>query len=342
MKSATIFFVLIALFTSSSAQNSFDSPSNSRQALIDSVRARLQRLDADTNKIRRLNGLLTNLEWMNKHEKLKDSIKQQQRIKAEKLLNEQISNRNLGIRFGLGGAMFGIGFVALAFYQQNRKKHAMNKALTIEKKKSDDLLLNILPSEVAEELKVSGNSEARQFEEVTVLFTDFVNFTTTAQLLSPKELVQELHHCFKAFDEITGKYHIEKIKTIGDAYLAVAGLPIADSKHAINVVLAALEIREFISARKQELGNRTFDIRIGIHSGPVVAGIVGVKKFAYDIWGDTVNTAARMEQNSEPGGINISEATYRLIKDEFEFSYRGEISAKNKGALRMYFVNRVK
>jgi len=221
-----------------------------------------------------------------------------------------------------------------------------SKLLAKEKQKSDDLLirsdgllLNILPAEVADELKDKGSSAAKYFDHVTVLFTDFVNFTNAGERMSPQALIDELHTCFKAFDEITGKYNIEKIKTIGDAYLAVAGLPLADPKHAENMVSAAIEINTFMAERLAKLGEKTFAVRIGIHSGSVVAGIVGVKKFAYDIWGDTVNTAARMEQNSEAGKINISETTYELVKDRFVCEYRGEIEAKNKGQLKMYFVS---
>jgi adenylate cyclase len=212
-----------------------------------------------------------------------------------------------------------------------------NVELKKEKDRSEALLLNILPSEVAEELKNKGSADAKLFDDVTVLFTDFKSFTTVSERLSPQELVDELNTCFSAFDEIMGRYNIEKIKTVGDAYLAVSGLPLANSSHASDVVNAAIEIREFIKERKQRIGDNTFDIRIGVHSGSVVAGIVGVKKFAYDIWGDTVNTAARMEQNSEAGKINISEATYQLVKDNFNCKYRGEIEAKNKGKMRMYF-----
>ncbi len=208
--------------------------------------------------------------------------------------------------------------------------------------RSDNLLLNILPSDVAEELKEKGSAHARLFDEVTVLFTDFVNFTSISEKLSPQELVDELHECFKAFDGIISKYGIEKIKTIGDAYLAVAGLPTPSSCHASDVIRAALEIKRFVKTRKDALGDRTFDIRVGIHSGSVVAGIVGIKKFAYDIWGDTVNTAARMEQSSETGKINVSDKTYQLVANEFKFTYRGEIEAKNKGTLKMYFVDDVR
>jgi len=210
--------------------------------------------------------------------------------------------------------------------------------LKVEKKKSDDLLLNILPEEVAEELKEKGFSEARLFDNVTVLFADFVDFTKAGEAMTPQELVSELHICFKTFDEIISKYNIEKIKTIGDAYLAVCGLPLADGKHAENVVAASLEISKFMQQRQAQLGDKTFRVRIGIHSGSVVAGIVGVKKFAYDIWGDTVNTAARMEQSSTADKINISQTTYDLVKDKFTCTYRGEIIAKNKGELKMYFV----
>jgi class 3 adenylate cyclase len=214
-----------------------------------------------------------------------------------------------------------------------------------EKEISQNLLLNILPAEVAEELKNNGKSVAKYFNEVTVLFTDFVNFTQASERLSPQQLVDELHTCFSAFDEIIAKYNIEKIKTVGDAYLAAAGLPSLNPNHATDVIRAAIDIRNYMANRKHKafevshlLWGGLGDVRLGIHSGAVVAGIVGVKKFAYDIWGDTVNTAARMEQNSEPGKINISATTYEIVKDQFKCEYRGEIEAKNKGKLKMYFI----
>jgi class 3 adenylate cyclase len=209
-----------------------------------------------------------------------------------------------------------------------------------EKKLADELLLNILPGEVAHELKTTGSSAARHFDDVTVMFTDFVNFTSVSAGLSPQELVNELDICYKAFDAITSKYGIEKIKTVGDAYLAAGGLPVADPLHAAHVVAAAIEIRDFMATRKLQSGARSFDIRIGVHSGSVVAGIVGIKKFAYDIWGDTVNTAARMEQKCDAGKINVSETTYELVKNKFECEYRGEIETKGKGAMKMYFINK--
>jgi adenylate cyclase len=224
--------------------------------------------------------------------------------------------------------------------QEELEKEVLNRTaeLIAQKQKSDDLLLNILPEEVAEELKEKGTSAAKYFDHVSVLFTDFVDFTKAGERMTPQQLVDELHTCFKAFDDIISKYSIEKIKTIGDAYLAVSGLPLSDTQHAVNITKAAIEIRAFIAERKQRLPNQSFNIRIGIHSGSVVAGIVGVKKFAYDIWGDTVNTAARMEQNSESGKINISQSTYDLIQNSFKCSFRGQITAKNKGELNMYFV----
>ena len=211
--------------------------------------------------------------------------------------------------------------------------------LQIEKDNSEKLLLNILPAEVAEELKIKGSTDAKLFESVTVLYTDFVSFTKLSERLSPKQLVDELHTCFSVFDDIMASYNIEKIKTMGDAYMAVSGLPQPNANHAADVVQAAIEIRDFIVNRKKELGDITFDMRIGVHSGSVVAGIVGIKKYAYDIWGDTVNTAARMEQSGEAGKVNISQATYVLVKDKFKCEYRGQVEAKNKGLMRMYFVN---
>lgn len=239
-----------------------------------------------------------------------------------------ISLLSAGLLLASAG-LFGYG------YSQKRKD---NRKIAEEKKRSDDLLLNILPAEIADELKTNGHSVAQQHSNVSVLFTDFVNFTQTSEKLGVEELVNELNVNFTAFDRIMEKNSLEKIKTIGDAYLAVSGLPVAQEAHAQNAVNAALEIIAFVEKRKKELPYG-LDIRIGIHSGPLIAGIIGVKKFAYDIWGDTVNIAARMEQNSEPGKINISEHTYSLISDKFDCTYRGKITAKNKGDMDMYFVN---
>ncbi|WP_159478742.1 adenylate/guanylate cyclase domain-containing protein [Chryseobacterium sp. 18068] len=237
---------------------------------------------------------------------------------------------------GAGLSLLLLGFAGFS-YNQKRKD---NKKIAEEKQKSDDLLLNILPYEVAEELKEKGKTSAKHFDEVSVLFTDFVNFTANSERIGVQEVLNELNICFTEFDRIMEKYNLEKIKTIGDAYLAVSGLPISNEQHATNSVNAALEILSYIQQRKKDNPN-ALDIRIGIHSGPVIAGIVGVKKFAYDIWGDTVNTAARMEQNSSPGKVNISEATHQLIKEDFNFEYRGKIETKGKGAMDMYFVNQI-
>ena len=210
-----------------------------------------------------------------------------------------------------------------------------------EKKRSDDLLLNILPEEVAEELKNKGSAEAKQFDQVTVLFTDFKDFTLLSEKMTAKELVEEINICFRAFDKIMDKYGIEKIKTIGDSYMCAGGLPVANITHAEDVINAGLEIQNFIQNYIQERiaqDKQPFRIRIGVHTGPVVAGIVGIRKFAYDIWGDTVNTASRMESSGEAGKINVSEVTYSLVKDKFRFVHRGKIQAKGKGEMDMYFV----
>jgi adenylate cyclase len=235
-----------------------------------------------------------------------------------------------------------LSFFMYRNYTQQKRANAIiskaNDTIKNEKQLSENLLLNILPEDVARELKSHGDVQAKLFDHVTVLFTDFVNFTEAGERFSPRELVAELHTCFKAFDGIITRYNIEKIKTVGDAYLAVSGLPQANPGHAVEIVKAAIEMRDYMLARRQELGDKTFTMRIGINSGTVVAGIVGVKKFAYDIWGDTVNIAARMEQYGAAGKINISTATYELVKDEFTITDRGEVDAKNKGKMRMYFV----
>ena len=203
-----------------------------------------------------------------------------------------------------------------------------------ERRKSEKLLLNILPAETAKELKRNGKATARHYESVTVMFTDFKGFTSIAERLSAEELVSELDFLFKKFDEIISKYNIEKIKTIGDAYMCASGLPTPNSNHAENIVKAAIEIQSWMIAQ-----NNKWNLRVGVHTGPVTAGVVGDKKFAYDIWGDAVNIASRMESSGEPNKINISGATHELIKDKFKCEFRGKIPAKNKGEIEMYFVD---
>jgi len=212
--------------------------------------------------------------------------------------------------------------------------------LTKAKKRSDHLLLNILPSGTAEELKKYGKVKAKKFDSVTVMFTDFQAFTKLSQKLSPEILVKSVDFYFSKFDEIIDKYGLEKIKTMGDAYMCAGGLPFATANHPIKIVNAAFDIVKFMEAAKtSNLGDMAhFDIRIGINTGPVVAGVVGRKKFVYDIWGDTVNVASRMESNSEAGRINVSENTYQLIRNDFDCTFRGEIDVKNKGMMNMYFV----
>jgi class 3 adenylate cyclase/ligand-binding sensor domain-containing protein len=213
-----------------------------------------------------------------------------------------------------------------------------------QKQRSDELLLNILPTDVAEELKTTGKAEAQFYDEVTVMFTDFSDFTQHAQSLTPSELVEEIDTCFKAFDAIITAYKLEKIKTIGDAYMCAGGLNRLGIGGPTAVILAAIEMQEFMQNRKsvQSQANKpSFSMRVGIHTGPVVAGIVGDKKFQYDIWGDTVNTANRMETMGEINKVNISECTYKSIKYDLQFKFesRGAVEVKGKGAIEMWFVS---
>ncbi len=209
------------------------------------------------------------------------------------------------------------------------------------KMQSDSLLLNILPDEIAEELKKFGRSYARKHQQVSVLFADIKGFTLVAETLSPEKLVTALDEVFRAFDNIVDKYDMEKIKTIGDAYMCACGLPRSDAENAIKAVKAAIDMQQFIhgfglACRIQNLPE--FEIRIGIHTGPVIAGVVGSRKFAYDIWGDTVNLASLMEHHGQVGKINISASTYSLISDHYECTNRGKIEVKSKGGIDMYFV----
>jgi adenylate cyclase len=263
-----------------------------------------------------------------------ETVEKDKKLLKNDIVIQQQANQKILLLIGLGITLV-LAVIAGLSYRRKRRDH---KIIAKEKKKSDELLLNILPAETAEELKQFGSAKARSFEMVTVMFTDFKDFTAMSEKLTAEQLVTEINECFVAFDTIIQKYGIEKIKTIGDAYMAAGGLPTPKSTHAIDVVGAALEIQEFIREQKKKKGEMGFDIRIGIHSGPVVAGIVGIKKFAYDIWGDTVNTAARMENSGVAGKINISAATYELVKDHFHCIPRGKVNAKGKGDIEMYFL----
>ncbi|MEJ6391953.1 adenylate/guanylate cyclase domain-containing protein [Gymnodinialimonas sp. 2305UL16-5] len=231
---------------------------------------------------------------------------------------------------------------ARLYAQLEQKVSERTAQLAQEKQKTDDLLLNILPAETAKELKSKGHADARYYERVTVLFTDFEGFTKLSSELSPDDLVREIDACFKTFDLICEKHRIEKIKTIGDAFMAVGGLPVPNSTHAENVLNAALEIRDVMVARNAAGEGYGMGLRIGVHTGPVVAGIVGLKKFQYDLWGDTVNTAARIETAGEVGRINVSQTTYDLVRDRFAFTFRGELAAKGKGKMPMYFADHLR
>ena len=259
------------------------------------------------------------------------------------LLNVQKKNQRIVI-WSTALVMVMIGLMAIGLKRRNTFIKRTNIIIEEERKRSDNLLRNILPEDTAKELKLNGKVKAKRFDSVTVLFTDFKGFTKYAENLSPEELVESVDHYFSRFDEIMEKYGLEKIKTVGDSYMCAGGLHFHEQGHAIKIVEAALEILAFVQQSKNmQTENETrFDIRIGINTGPVVAGVVGTKKFAYDIWGDTVNIASRMESNSLPGRINISHNTYELIQQHFNCEYRGELEVKNRGFLKMYFVNGVK
>jgi adenylate cyclase len=257
------------------------------------------------------------------YKKEQDLVDKQEQIKRQKLVRNGF----------IGGFAIVLLFAGVFLSQRNR--------ISKEKKRSDELLLNILPEETAEELKATGSAKAKSFDSISVLFTDFKNFTQASEILSAEELVEEINQCYSEFDRIVTKHGLEKIKTIGDSYMCAGGIPVVCEDHAERMVRAALEMQAFIETNKQnriQANLPYFELRLGIHSGPVVAGVVGTKKFAYDIWGDTVNTASRMESSGAVGKVNISEATFELVKDKFNCTPRGKVAAKNKGEIEMFFV----
>lgn len=223
--------------------------------------------------------------------------------------------------------------------------HQLYVQLYAERRKSEKLILNVLPKKIAEELKQTGKVKPVYYQSTSVLFTDFKGFTKLAEQLTPEELVYELDYCFSHFDRVIEAYNLEKLKTIGDSYMCVAGIPTPNPCHAIDAVLAALQIQAFMGWRRQEklqTNQPYWEIRVGIHSGGLLAGVIGQNKFSYDVWGDTVNLASRLESASLPGTINISQSTFELVQDFFDCVYRGKIPAKNKGYIDMYFVNGIK
>jgi adenylate cyclase len=219
------------------------------------------------------------------------------------------------------------------------------QSLEVEKRRSDELLLNILPAKIADELKARNEVEPRHYDSVTILFADFKGFTRFAEAAEPRTLVNDLNQYFSAFDEIIARHNLEKLKTIGDAYMCAGGLPEQNRTHPFDACRAALEIQEFMARsnrQREKMRMPPWELRIGLHTGPVMAGVVGRKKFTYDIWGDAVNVAARMESSGEAGRIALSESTYNRVKDQFECEHRGQIEAKNKGLLNAYFLNQIK
>ena len=270
-------------------------------------------------------------------------------IRRLKQAEEQRKKKTRQQTMVVSGILLGV-LIILAFVIWRNRVQALqaaelarkNKQIEDERQKSETLLLNILPKEVANDIMSTGKYQPVELAHVTVMFVDFVGFSSYSKGRAPKEIVHDLSVCFETFDKIIDRYGLEKIKTIGDAYMCAGGVPEQEASHELRVVRAALDIQAFMDRWREahlEKGKGCFEARIGIHSGPVVAGVVGLKKFTYDIWGDTVNIASRMESSGMPGRVNISEATYALVKPYFICRSRGKIEAKNIGEVGMYFVD---
>lgn len=220
----------------------------------------------------------------------------------------------------------------------NRQLGLRNREIAQEKERSERLLENILPEEIAQELHSKGEVDPKYFEDVSILFTDFVGFTQSTARLSAEELVENLQDYFTAFDRIVDRYELEKLKTIGDAYMCAGGLPVRNPAHPVEIVLAGFELLEAVRSRDHPKNRARWAARIGIHTGPVIAGVVGIRKFAFDVWGDTVNLSSRMESSGVPNRLNVSRATYLRIKDFFHCEPRGKVMTKDGDAVDMYFV----
>ena len=320
-----------------------------------------------------------------------ETEKKEQQIKLlnkDKEIQTKDLQRQKTIRNAVTGGLLLVLFFSFVLINRFLLIKKQKKVIETERETSEKLLLNILPKETADELKLNNSVKPKFYEQVTVMFTDFKGFTTIAEKMSAEELVSDLDFILKNFDEIISKYPKEKKKTIGDSYMCAGGVPVGNSTNPMDVVMAGLEIQEWMGGRagegekggkgESEKGGRgekmnlkeeepenkqrgecesesrlpfspspfpLFQVRIGIHTGPVIAGVVGDKKFAYDIWGDAVNTASRMESSGEAGKVNISGETYKFLVgakniSPLQFTYRGKIPAKNKGEIEMYFVEK--
>jgi class 3 adenylate cyclase/Tfp pilus assembly protein PilF len=301
------------------------------QALFTSVINDLYNIEAD----KKLVHLQFDFDLQKKQGQI-DLLTKDQTLKEVQLKRQMLERNTLIIGLSL------VLLIAILIFRNYRIKVKTNKILDKQKVEIESLLLNILPAEVAKELQVTGKSKPREYDLVSVLFTDFKGFTSIADKMSPQDLVEELSSCFVAFDTIIEKNNLEKIKTIGDSYMCAGGIPTLDNQHPFNIVKAGLEIQKYIienNKQREESGLVPWEIRIGIHVGPIVAGVVGKKKYAYDIWGSTVNIASRMESSGVPGQVNISASVYEIIKEKYNCIYRGKIYAKNVGDVDMYLID---
>jgi len=323
------------------------------QALRARQELRLAAQNLDTEKQTRIIAELRQKEEIERAQNYADSTRRTQelyRIQREQEFQQQREDNFRSFVKWLGGllgiilAMLGVGWLlarraSQRLKTQNLKIQAQNREIQEERGKSDRLLLNILPEEIAQELKASGQATPRHYDSATVLFSDFINFTRLSTLLTPNQLIDELNVCFLAFDEICERNGLEKIKTIGDAYMCAGGLPVRNDTHPADAVRAALEMVEWLDQRNKNNPQALLnEMRIGVHTGPVVAGVVGKNKFAYDIWGDAVNLAARLEEHGESGKVNVSSATAEAVKSIYQTEYRGKIDVHNKGMIDMYFI----
>lgn len=319
---------------------------NSRQAFL-MLEQHIAARDTFEKKSNQKEFIKQEFQYAYEKQTLADSIKNAESLKVQEAEVETVNQRSNFLYALLALTVIFGGFIYNRLRITNRQKKIIEeqkRVVEIEKEKNEELLLNILPKETADELKEKGSVAAKSIDLVTVLFTDFKEFTEMSASLSPKDLVQEINDCFTAFDKIIEINDVEKIKTIGDSYMAAGGLYSSARNASNHVVQSALEMQEFMSKRKADhvaVGKPFFEMRVGIHTGPVVAGVVGIKKFQYDIWGDTVNIASRVESNSEVGTVNISKATFDMLDDDLKtlFKSRGYIPVKGKGEIEMFMLS---
>jgi adenylate cyclase len=313
--------------------------------VVDEMSDKLDNLGDDLDSVKKAKDIMEKKSQADKEKHLieqQKSKEENEKIEREKkIANERLQLLTIIMIVILVAIVIGL-YLGFVIWKTNKTLKKQKDEIERKNGRIEELILNILPREVAEELSQKGSTETRYYDFTTVFFADIKGFSALAKQVTPQQLIAELDRTFGQFDEIIRKYNLERIKTIGDCYMCAGGVPNRNKTNPFDVVLASLEIQKWMEDEKAKRKGDFWEVRIGAHTGDLVAGVIGKTKFAYDIWGNTVNLASRMESVGVIGKVNISHSTYQIVKDFFDCTPRGEIEVKNMGSVATYFVDRIK